>query len=194
MTIAHYTNDAGFVFTVYDAGYTDFGLQITAWNGEEILNNPHVFSCESYGRKPADGLDWEDCERLEADLTCAELIDLEKQVAPIWQAWNAEDWIECLINEADDLLDAYLPHERFMVCAMPGQWDDCAADPHFTTQIIGVFYTLETAKQQAHDCMADHDANEGHTRCSVMIQEIPTDVYQNKEIMHGSKTDWAIAR
>ena len=81
----------GYKLTVYETFYMDYGLTIEK-DGRELFSNPHVFSCESYGYSCLGECDYE-CE-------CEE-----------GRPWTDKDWSECLENDFDVLLEAYLGGE-----------------------------------------------------------------------------------
>jgi len=85
-----YTDEEGYTFTVYSSLYTDWGLTIEK-DGKELFSNPHCLSNESYGHKAPDDMDYEEAEEKDA-------------LVP----WTEKDWKECLKNEADTFLEAFI--------------------------------------------------------------------------------------
>jgi len=82
-----YTKD-GYKLTVYSTLYMEYGLTIEK-DGKELFSNPHVFSCESYGSACQSECEYE-CECDEA------------------RPWTDKEWSECLEDEFDTLIEAYL--------------------------------------------------------------------------------------
>lgn len=102
-----HTTEDGFRLSVFSTMYMDWGLRIDH-GGETVFYNPHCLSNESYGRKPArrfDG-DWDAAEQWELTAT-----PKQQAATPAWVAWTDADWRECLANEADELIEAYLGPE-----------------------------------------------------------------------------------
>jgi hypothetical protein len=88
--IAEHTTEDGFTLCVFSACYLDYGLKITDAGGNELFYNPCCLSNESYGAHYED----EDGELLDEGIP-----------------WTDEEWKECLADEADDHLEAFLPPE-----------------------------------------------------------------------------------
>jgi hypothetical protein len=93
--------------------YMDYGIQIinlkmvdqiepelTFKEGYEPYYNPHALCNESYGSNPAS--DKEDC----GDNKYGDTVwtDDDEQVE-----WTREEWMECLKNEADTLIECFIP-------------------------------------------------------------------------------------
>ena len=100
MARTHTTED-GFQLEVYSSMYVDWGLTIS-WKGDELFTGPCCLSNESYGRKPnlSKYEDWDEAEQ-------ASLDGDDEAFVP----WTDADWQECLANEADELVEAYLGHD-----------------------------------------------------------------------------------
>lgn len=96
----HVTTE-GFTLKVFSTMYVDWGLSIER-DERDLFWNPHCLSNESYGRKPNPDKyeDWEEAEK-------AALDGDDKAFIP----WTDADWQECLANEADTLIEAYLGHD-----------------------------------------------------------------------------------
>ena len=100
MTVAKYTDSEGFTFRVFSTMYIDWGLEIKAPNGNDLYYSPSSLSNESYGHKPnpeRDFVDWEDAEE-------ASLAGDDEAFIP----WNDKDWQDCLKDESDIFLEAYV--------------------------------------------------------------------------------------
>jgi len=93
----HVTTE-GFKLAVFSTMYVDWGLSIER-DGEDLFWNPCCLSNESYGSKPNPEKyeDWDEAEQ-------AALDGDEEAFVP----WTDEDWQECLANEAEQLIEAYL--------------------------------------------------------------------------------------
>ena len=96
-----YTTKEGFQLEVFSTMYMDWGLAIYH-DGVALFSSPHCLSNESYGRKPnlSKYEDWDEAEQASLDGDHEAFIP-----------WTDADWRECLANEADELLDAYLDHD-----------------------------------------------------------------------------------
>tara|TARA_Y100001949_G_scaffold138783_1_gene120565 strand:- start:114 stop:542 length:429 start_codon:yes stop_codon:yes gene_type:complete len=92
-----YTTAEGFVLTVHTGGaYMDYGLEIShplcsGINGE-LFYSPHALSNESYGVSAPEGAEWEDVESGDVEGV----------------PWGEAEWIECLKNEQNELLEAFV--------------------------------------------------------------------------------------
>jgi hypothetical protein len=69
--------DDGYTLIVYDAGYSDWALQITK-DDKEVYSNPHCLSADFYG------------------------CDLDSNTP-----WSDEEWTEVLYDEADELVETF---------------------------------------------------------------------------------------
>ena len=96
----HTTTD-GYVITAYSSLYLDWGLTISK-DGAELFDNPHCLSAEVYGSSPPEGMTWDDA------------MDAGVEFVP----WTDATWASYLANEADDLLEAFLPLEH-LAAAFP---------------------------------------------------------------------------
>jgi hypothetical protein len=88
---ASITTEDGFTLTVHHTMYLDYGLSISK-DGKELFYNPCCLSVDSYGRKPKGDLDWDEAEATDA-----------------FDLWDEVDWVECLKNEADTLIEGFIP-------------------------------------------------------------------------------------
>ena len=79
----------GFELRAFCSMYLDWGLEIMK-GGETLYYNPSCLSAESYGFKAPDGMCYGEAE--------------EKGVLI---EWTDEDWRIALMDEADDLIEAY---------------------------------------------------------------------------------------
>jgi len=96
MNREHTTTD-GYTLTVYPTGYMDWGMTITK-DGKELFSSPHALSNESYGWKANPKFDdYEEACDAQADGDNEAIIE-----------WDEEDWQECLANEADVFIEAYV--------------------------------------------------------------------------------------
>lgn len=90
-----------FRLTAFNSMYVDYGLIIERFDGEDwldLFHNPHCLSVESYGRKPHPLYeDWDDAEEAELNGDSGAFVP-----------WDEADWIECLRNEADDFIEAFV--------------------------------------------------------------------------------------
>ena len=82
MTISITTQD-GYVLTAHTGGaYMDYGLEICHPHAsDELYYSPHALCGESYGATE-DG-----------------------------EAWTDEEWAQCLLNESNDFLEAFVGHD-----------------------------------------------------------------------------------
>jgi hypothetical protein len=95
-----HTTPDGFVLTVHESMYSDYGLSIChPLATEELFYSPHALSAESYGVSPPGDMDWE--------LWQADYPDVEGH------PWTDAEWAQCLEDEADQLLEAYVDHDAF---------------------------------------------------------------------------------
>ena len=102
--IGRYTTEDGLWFLgVYGTAYLDYGLEISKlvdYEGEKVrrivYDTPHALSVESYGRSPAKGLEWDEAEALDSPNA--------------FRKWTRKDWSQCLEDEADQLIEAFVPH------------------------------------------------------------------------------------
>ena len=101
MTVAWVETEDGWTLRVFSSMYIDWGLQIGDPSGRERYCSPSSLSNEAYGHKPARGMDWDEAEEaaLNGDDTA-------------FKPWTYADWKECLLNEADDFIEAYCPEEE----------------------------------------------------------------------------------
>ena len=97
-TLAAYETYDGIKIGVYEhAIYSDFGIYIEGPDGETWADRPFALSSESYGWKPADRFaDWDEAE------SAASGGDNDA-----FEPWDANDWLTCLEDEADTLLEAF---------------------------------------------------------------------------------------
>ena len=104
MSRSHTDKESGITITVYAGGYTDWGITITDKDGTELFDGPCHLSNESYGHKPnPDKYEmWEDAEQ-------AALDGDDEAVVP----WDDSDWRECLADEFDELIDAFIGWDRY---------------------------------------------------------------------------------
>ena len=101
------TTDDGYTLTVHATMYVDWGISIDK-GGRNLFYGPCHLSAESYGRKPH--------PRFDGDYDAAEAWELEatprqQSRRPAFVPWTDADWRERLREEADDLIDAYVPVE-----------------------------------------------------------------------------------
>ena len=115
------TEDVLWFLGVYETAYLDYGLEISKlvdYEGKKVrrivYDNPHALSVESYGRSPAKGLEWDEAEALELKWADeAEALRLEDKKRPTktaFREWTRKDWSQCLEDEADQLIEAFVPH------------------------------------------------------------------------------------
>ena len=98
----HVTTE-GFTLKVFSTMYVDWGLSIER-DGKDLFSNPCCLSRESYGRKPAPQYeDWDAA--------------MDSGDDNAFLPWTDADWKECLANEADDLIEAFLGHEVWKTIA-----------------------------------------------------------------------------
>ena len=102
MTIATFTDSDKYTFRVFSSIYVDWGLEITGPNGEELHYSPSSLCRDNYGFKPNPARDFVDFEDAEEAAIAG---DNEAFVA-----WDMQDWLSCLDDEADALLEAYTIH------------------------------------------------------------------------------------
>lgn len=97
MDRSHTTED-GHTLIVNATGYMDWGLTITKGD-KELFYSPHALNNESYGFKanPAKFDDYEEACDAQADGDQEAIVE-----------WNEEEWQECLKNEADVFIEAYV--------------------------------------------------------------------------------------
>lgn len=100
MTIASYTDSEGFTFRVFSSMYLDWGLEIKAPNGNDLYYSPSSLCLDSYGFKINPKRDF---------------IDFEEAEEASWNGdgeafvpWNDKDWQDCLKDESDVFLEAYV--------------------------------------------------------------------------------------
>ena len=93
-----HTTPEGYVLTAYrNSLRIDFGLSIDK-NGERLFDSRTCLPHEHYGFKIAPRFDtWEAADHAsrEGDETA-------------FEPWSDSDWVECLEEQASDLLDLYL--------------------------------------------------------------------------------------
>jgi len=126
-----HTTKEGFQLEVYSSLYVDWGLTISL-KGEELFTGPCCLSAESYGSKPAPQYeDWDEAEAASLDG------DDDEAFVP----WTDADWQECLANEAETLIEAYLG---------PDIWDTVVQndaqlhnDPHKIEWLSGLVFAVE---------------------------------------------------
>jgi hypothetical protein len=95
-----FKTDDGYTLEVYSSMYCDWGLCITHANGFQF-SNPSCLSNESYGFKPAPR--FEDYDEAEAASLAGD--------DDAFVEWTDGEWVECLKDEADVLLECYGPEE-----------------------------------------------------------------------------------
>lgn len=101
-----YTTPEGYTLRVFSSMYIDWGLAIS-FQGIEVFYSPHCLGSETYGRKPDPRYeDWDEAEAAEASGDDAFI------------EWSDEDWRECLRDEADTFLEAYVGEDAFEVVAV----------------------------------------------------------------------------
>lgn len=86
-----YTTEDGYTLRVFSSMYLDWGLEISK-GGVDVYYSPCALSRECYGLKPPADMDWEDAEE-----------------RGLLEDWTPEDWAERLEQEADDLIEAFVP-------------------------------------------------------------------------------------
>ena len=93
----HTTTD-GYTLTVYPTGYVDWGITITK-DGKELFSSTHALGNESYGWKanPDKFDDYEEACDAQANGDNEAIIE-----------WDEDDWKECLANEADVIIEAFV--------------------------------------------------------------------------------------
>ncbi len=94
------TTPDGFTLTVHATLYMDWGLSITG-NGADFYN-PCCLSVDSYGASPPDS-----CPHCGADGPEGSCWDCGQGVDPV--PWTDAQWQDCLRDEADDFIEAYVP-------------------------------------------------------------------------------------
>ena len=108
MGVIAQANHGVFRLTAYSTIYLDYGLSIermTESGWEELFYSPSCLSFEAYGRKPHPMYeDWDDAEEAELNGDSGAFVPC-----------NEADWIECLRNEADDLIWAFVDDDT--LCA-----------------------------------------------------------------------------
>jgi hypothetical protein len=92
-TKAQITTRDGYIIRAFSSMYLDYGLEITAPNGEEFYS-PSTLSSESYGHKMCDH-----CSE-----NGGEYFDCENHVE-----WTEDEWASFLHYEADDFIEAFMP-------------------------------------------------------------------------------------
>lgn len=101
--LGSHTTEDGFTLTVFGTLYTDYGLEIrSAKSGDQLYYSPCCLSNESYGRKPH--------PRFDDDYDEAEQAELGGDINA-FVLWEEADWVECLKEEADQFIEAYLGPE-----------------------------------------------------------------------------------
>jgi hypothetical protein len=98
-----YTTPEGYTLRVCSSMYIDWGLSIR-FAGFQVFYGPCCLSAESYGRKPNPAYGFEDWDEAEAS-------DQDDAFIP----WSDEDWRECLQEEADTFIEAYIGDDAFEV-------------------------------------------------------------------------------
>ena len=90
------TTKDGWTLRVFASMYLDWGLEITDPKGNERYCNPSALSNELYGHKPTRGMDWDEAmgAAMEGDESA-------------FEPWTDADWRSCLLDEADQLIEAY---------------------------------------------------------------------------------------
>ncbi len=96
-----FTTPEGYTLRVFSATFLDWGLCIS-FSGVEVFYGPCHLSSESYGRKPNPDHDFEDYEEAEASDQDDAFVE-----------WTDAEWRECLKEEADMLIEAYVGEDAF---------------------------------------------------------------------------------
>lgn len=96
-----FTTPEGYTIQVFASAYIDWGLAIS-FAGIEVFYGPFHLSSDSYGRKPNPAYGFEDWEEAEAS---------EQDDAFI--PWSDEDWRECLKEESDTFIEAYVGEDAW---------------------------------------------------------------------------------
>lgn len=98
------TTKDGFTLRAFSSMYVDWGLEIShprQPGGESLFYNPSCLSAESWGTKPHPKYgDWDEADQASREGD-------EDAFVP----WNEEDWKEALLDQADELIEAYCDEE-----------------------------------------------------------------------------------
>jgi len=88
--LASFTTEEGYTLRAFSSLYIDYGLEILDSEGESLFYGPCHLSNDSYGT------------------TYPEDEDSEEPGEP----WSESRWVSCLRDEADTLLECFLPEEN----------------------------------------------------------------------------------